>query len=204
MVGIVHIVYIIEQTVDLPVFVETDEQFYISCFLAISLLNAFADNWNIYGAGHSFCNILPSALRKEKLSEQTFWVSYSAKVIKMDESKMEINIINIEDRHQEKAYAIWKAGTSKTIRYGHFSKRTFWSFPRTRTLDSGIRFLKSLKGWYLWKSSGYSSYKSSQVISFYEHCTKMFDVTPISNHNFRFKIWKWPWNDISVKRNQFW
>ena len=42
----------------------------------------------------------------------------------MEEKKMEINIINIEDRHQEKAYAIWKAEISKTMRYGHFSKRT--------------------------------------------------------------------------------
>ena len=25
------------------------------------LFNAYTDNWNIYGAGHSFCNILPSA-----------------------------------------------------------------------------------------------------------------------------------------------
>ena len=29
---------------------------------------------------------------------------------------MEINIINIEDRHQEKAYAIWKAGVVKLAR----------------------------------------------------------------------------------------
>ena len=34
----------------------------------------------------------------------------------MAESKMEINIINIEDRHQEKAYAIWKAGMTRTAR----------------------------------------------------------------------------------------
>ena len=78
----------------------------------------------------------------------------------------------------------------------------FESFPRTRTVGCGIRFLKSLKGWNLWESSGYSSYKSSQVISLYEHCTKMFD-SPISDHNFRFKISKWAWNDIQWKETSF-
>ena len=34
----------------------------------------------------------------------------------MAESKMEINIINIEDRHQEKAYAIWKEWMTRTAR----------------------------------------------------------------------------------------
>ena len=42
----------------------------------------------------------------------------------MEESKMEINIINIEDRHQEKAYAIWKAGILRIARYDYFSKNT--------------------------------------------------------------------------------
>ena len=42
----------------------------------------------------------------------------------MKESKMEINIINIEDRHQEKAYAIWKAGILRITRYDYFSRNT--------------------------------------------------------------------------------
>ena len=37
---------------------------------------------------------------------------------------MEINIINIEDRHQEKAYAIWKAGILRITRYDYFSRNT--------------------------------------------------------------------------------
>ena len=50
----------------------------------------------------------------EKLEEKTKIERHRVR-----ESKMEINIINIEDRHQQKAYAIWKEGIKEPVGRNH-------------------------------------------------------------------------------------
>ena len=53
---------------------------------------------------------------------------------------MEINIVNIEDRHQEKAYAIWKAGIIKLARIWLGQVKTACAFDILERMEFAVEF----------------------------------------------------------------